>query len=549
MGVVYEAEHVELGRRVALKTLLPEDVDNEVALSRFFQEARSAASIGHPGIVETFDLGQDDEGVVFIAMEMLWGEELGSRIKAEQPLDQAFVIRAGCELADAVAAAHARGIVHRDLKPQNVFLASKGRQRDIVKVLDFGLAKLTESDGTRDSITRSGEIFGTPLYMAPEQLRDAKDVDLRTDVYAIGVILYEALAGVPPFTAETFSEIVLKVACDPPAPLTDFRSDLDPALIAIVDRALAKDRDERFRSTDELRDDLEALLPSSDAPRTPRSAPPRPVAVDPQIQTLPGQGAAEDFGEPEPEATPPPAEPSTDEASPPPAASDGTEPPSDRPISDLDLAEINALSPTQSRQPMLPPSGDEPKPRRRRRLVFGGVIVLLVGISIAVISLVMDRGEGDGGRVGPEAASVNPVDPPAPEPVQPETIQLAIEATPRETLLFIDDAAVESTPFRGRFARDGLSHRLRAEAEGFETWGQVVVFDRDHALDIELQPLPRPDGAAGEPSTQDQPTGRRLEPRSTSGPSGASGRERHDRPTKNDRGETPFSEDEDPWED
>ena len=258
-GAVYEAEHVTLKRLVALKVLLPALAGNAEVVQRFMREARSAASIGHPGIVEVFDLGSD-EGVAFLAMEKLEGEELFDRIQREHPLAPNLVARIGMDLADAIATAHEHGIIHRDLKPQNVFLARKGRRRDIVKVLDFGIAKLAEAERADTPLTRTGQIFGTPLYMSPEQLRAAKDLDGRADVYAIGAILYESLAGHPPFSAETYSELVLKVATEEPPPLASLRSDVPPALIAIVQRAMHKDRDQRTESAKALADALEAFL-------------------------------------------------------------------------------------------------------------------------------------------------------------------------------------------------------------------------------------------------------------------------------------------------
>ena len=258
VGSVYEAEHIELRRRVALKVLRRMFFKDERMLARFLQEARTAASVNHPGVVQVFDLGQDDEGVVFIAMEMLEGEELNARIRREHPLPVEFVVRVGCDLADAVAAAHARGIVHRDLKPQNVFLANAGRHRDIVKVLDFGLAKINEP--TQAALTQTGEVFGSPYYMAPEQLRNSKDVDQRTDVYSLGVILYEALAGTPPFKAEKLYDLVLKIATEQPRPLQDVRPDTPDKLIEVIQLAMTKGRDGRFATVREMLDELERVL-------------------------------------------------------------------------------------------------------------------------------------------------------------------------------------------------------------------------------------------------------------------------------------------------
>lgn len=255
VGAVYEAEHIDLRRRVALKVLLQKFFENDRMLARFMQEARSAAAIRHPGIVEIFDLGTD-ENITFIVMELLEGEELIARVKRDNPLPLPFVLQVGCDLADAVSAAHDQGVIHRDLKPHNVFLARQGRYRDVVKVLDFGLAK--DVGGRVDSpLTRTTDVFGTPVYMSPEQLRNAKHVDHRADIYALGVIIYEALAGEPPFVASNLTDLVLKIALEDPPPLEARRRDVPPELARIIERALSKKRTKRQQSAHELLGELE----------------------------------------------------------------------------------------------------------------------------------------------------------------------------------------------------------------------------------------------------------------------------------------------------
>jgi len=277
MGAVYEAEHTALGRVVALKVLVPALAQDAEAVARFEREARSAAAIGHPGIVEVFDLGVD-EGRAFLVMERLEGEELAVRIRREGAQSAAWVARLGRDLSDAVASAHDRGIVHRDLKPQNVFLVNAGRRRDVVKVLDFGIAKLKEADRADAPVTKTGAIYGTPLYMPPEQLRGERDLDGRSDVWAIGAVLHEALAGRPPFLAESLPELVLRITTEPPPDLE--RGDVPASLRAVVSRALSKRREERFASAHALADALHDVVVeigaegSSDAwTRTPAAGP------------------------------------------------------------------------------------------------------------------------------------------------------------------------------------------------------------------------------------------------------------------------------------
>ena len=267
-GVVYEAEHVELGRKVALKVLRSDAVEDPRVAERFVQEARTAAAIGHPNIVEVFDLGVSEQGA-FIAMERLEGEELGKRIRSRGPLDEALVARVGAQIADALAAAHEHGVIHRDIKPANVFLTTRGRERDVAKVLDFGIAKLVHATGER---TRTGEIVGTVRFMAPEQLKSAKRVDGRADLYALGAVLYYALTGVHAHEAETYPELVLSIVTDAPRPLRELRPDVSDAMAALVEQAMEKDPDGRAASARELADRLHAIA----AGEAPASEPPLP---------------------------------------------------------------------------------------------------------------------------------------------------------------------------------------------------------------------------------------------------------------------------------
>jgi serine/threonine-protein kinase len=268
MGVVYAAEHIELGKTIALKMLLPAYSENAEVVARFLREARSAAAVGHPGIVEVFDLGRDGNHA-FLAMELLEGEELHDRIVRARPLAPGWVARVGVEICEAMGAAHARGVIHRDLKPQNVFLVRRPGDVETVKVLDFGIAKLVDSDQPGSALTKTGQIFGTPLYMSLEQMSGNKTVDARTDVYAIGAMLYEALSGDPPFAAESFMALVLMVTTQEPKPLDSLRSDLPPGLAGIVTRAMAKHVDDRFASADEL---AAALRPFADASARPSAS-------------------------------------------------------------------------------------------------------------------------------------------------------------------------------------------------------------------------------------------------------------------------------------
>jgi serine/threonine protein kinase len=251
MGEVYIAYDQELERQIAIKTLPLTQSDSEQLKERFQLQARAAARIGHPGIVETYDRGTEGD-LPFVVMERLEGQNLRDRIRECHPLDMGFIVRVGIELTRAVRAAHKKGVIHRDLKPSNVFLAVSGDQSDVVKVLDFGVAKVFNAK----VLTQTGQVIGTPTYMAPEQLQNSKQVDGRADIYSIGCILYEMLTGRPPFEAASGIELVMKVKNDRPEPVARLRNDVPAPLIAVVERAMSKDHRQRFPNAALLADAL-----------------------------------------------------------------------------------------------------------------------------------------------------------------------------------------------------------------------------------------------------------------------------------------------------
>jgi serine/threonine protein kinase len=252
MGRVYEAEHVEIGKRVALKVLHPVYTRTPEVVERFRREARAASRIGHPNIVDVTDSGTTADGSVYFVMEYLEGVELASVIAEQGALDIGRALAIASQICRAVAAAHAQGIIHRDLKPENVFLIAREGNADFVKVLDFGIAKTAELEEARDrKLTHPGMAMGTPEYMAPEQAA-GKPYDHRIDVYSTGAILYEMLTGVPPFDGENFMEILTKKATQTPQAPGALRSDLPPEIERIVMHALASDPAERPPSMEAL---------------------------------------------------------------------------------------------------------------------------------------------------------------------------------------------------------------------------------------------------------------------------------------------------------
>jgi serine/threonine protein kinase len=262
MGVVVAATHMTLRQKVALKFLLPSAAQHPETKERFLREARAAVKLKSEHVAKVVDVGTLEDGAPYMVMEYLDGATLGQVVRAQgaQPIADAvgYVLQA-CE---AVAEAHAAGIVHRDLKPENLFLTRRVDGQPLVKVLDFGIAKNVGADAPL-SLTRTSTIIGSPLYMPPEQLRSAKAADARSDIWALGAVLFELLTGRVPFTAESFSELCLKVAQDvAPAPST-LRREVPPGLDAAVLRCLEKDVAKRFQNVGELAEALAAFAPES----------------------------------------------------------------------------------------------------------------------------------------------------------------------------------------------------------------------------------------------------------------------------------------------
>jgi hypothetical protein len=264
MGVVVAAHHVQLAQRVALKFLLPEACANGEAVARFLREARAAVQIQSEHVARVSDVGQLENGSPYMVMEFLQGSDLGATLAERGPLPIPEALDYLLQAMEAVAEAHSIGIVHRDLKPANLFLTRRRDGSPLVKVLDFGISKATQGEGGL-SLTTTSAVMGSPLYMSPEQVRSAKDVDARADIWALGVILQELLVGAPPFLADTASALFAAIIADPPVPLRTRRPDAPPALEAVLARCLEKDRSRRYSNVAELAAALEPFAPASSA--------------------------------------------------------------------------------------------------------------------------------------------------------------------------------------------------------------------------------------------------------------------------------------------
>ena len=300
MGVVYEAEDTVRQRRVAVKSLHAHLANDEDIEARFRREAHAIGAIAHPNVIEVYDSGSLPGGRHFLVLELLEGRDLSRALRERGPMPVGAVARILAGIAEGLAVAHDRGIVHRDLKPENVFLLDETAGRERIKVMDFGVARFAGSPV--DARTRTGTTVGTPNYMAPEQAQGRKEIDLRADVYALGVLGFRMLTGHHPFDDDSYPMLVVKICTEPPPPISTWRRDVPEELEILLDRMMSKAAIDRPGTMRDVRESLQPFLAMDRAPAL-TDAPPPSRELPAVLDSAPRPGALSGHDKTQPATT------------------------------------------------------------------------------------------------------------------------------------------------------------------------------------------------------------------------------------------------------
>ncbi len=496
MGAVYEARHVHLNKRFAVKVLNTRYAEDENVFTRFKREALIASSLGHPAIVQVVDFYFLEDGRPCMVMEYLEGRDLGKELKAQGRLQPAEVSLLVEQVAGALQAVHAREIVHRDMKPGNIYLTDQPGGERQVKVLDFGISKFKIPGEDFDTLTTNHQVMGTPSYMSPEQaLGEVGDVDWRTDIFALGTITYAALSGKLPFTAPSLQGVLVKIQSMEPRPVTTLVPGLSERVDHVLRRAMAKDKVDRYQQAGTFAADLRAALQEESGAVTTEMpvAKELPAASDePQVSltshaatgpnvnatsVVPVEELLEESGATGPSL---PA-PSVEDEPPPEVGADTT----------LSAAageqETDHAGITRSWRPLL-------------LGVMAGAALLVLVVGAAYFAL---RGPGTADEAvaassplaplaaakkapasEPRTALAPKVQEPLPAP-RPETISLTLRITPSTAEVYLDGEPRTGSPIR--LARTNQPLALRVLAPGYKAHEQVLLADQDRTLEIILQ--------------------------------------------------------------
>ena len=437
MGAVYLAQHKLINRKLAVKFLHPQYADNEEVVTRFQREAQSAARIGHENIIEITDMGTADDGAPYIVMEFLEGDDVKGVLETDGVMPVPRAANIMVQALSALQAAHDVGIIHRDLKPENIYLVRKSSNPDYVKLLDFGISKFKEleTDGQK-ALTQTGTVLGTPHYMSPEQARGEQNLTPRSDIYAMGIILYQMLTGHLPFDAPNYNALLIKILTeDPPLPET-LNPDLPEDIVETIKIAMARDVDERFETCEEFK---AALLPY-----------------------VPGMADATGS-------------------------------------MDLALASRTAIQKARTaagtRTPLEMTQSGISQRKSKLPLILGAAAAAVLAVVVGVVAAVTG-GKKPEKPVQPAPAVPAVAEPVKEEPrEEPEgakeekaadQVEPPVSAAPENATITIDGTRV-SNPFSGYFKMSKLNHPIIVTADGYKKYSEMVVFDEDKTLTYELE--------------------------------------------------------------
>jgi serine/threonine protein kinase len=452
MGTVYRAEHHLIGKAAAVKVLRPELSRQPEVVQRFFNEARAASAIRHPGIIEVYDFGHLPDGRAYIVMELLQGETLAARLERCGRLSELSAAMIGRGISVALAAAHGLGIVHRDLKPDNIFLVPDPElpTGERCKVLDFGIAKLDTGDLTSVRNTRTGTCIGTPLYMSPEQARGLADLDHRSDLYSLGCMLHEMVTGEPPFMADGAAEILALHLYGEIVPIVERVPEISPAFAAVIEALLAKRPDDRLQTATEVVDALSHALPELSERLSSVVVVPGGVVTLDQI------------------VVPTPRTPRRARGSSPPPV----------PTTLGSSAGTPAVSLRPSRMPAL---------------VFGSALLA----AAAAVGLIAARPVSmeEMVPVAPlvvEATTAPIARLPAEPPPSSVEVVVTLSIDPTDAVVTVDGGALVAEDGELRLLRSEREHRLDVAAPGYLPRTLTVRADRDQVIALTLAPIPKP---------------------------------------------------------
>jgi serine/threonine-protein kinase len=428
MGCVVAATELRSGQPAALKLMLPQFVQSQEFAGRFLREARAAAALSSPHVVRVYEVAQLPDGALFMVMELLHGQDLAKVLARRGPLPIAEAVGFVLQALDAVAEAHARGFVHRDLKPSNLFLAEQPGGAPIVKVLDFGISKAIglDASGQGEGLTATDSSLGSPQYMSPEQLRSAKKVDHRADIWSLGVILHKLLTGTLAFEADSVGAHLAMILADPPTPLRRRRPDAPPELEQVVLRCLQRDLSQRYQNAGQL---AQGLLPFA------------PPGYRPLVERIV-------------------------------AISGNAPPPREAPAGDLPTNPAVAVSPPQS-------SGTAV------RVV--GALLFATLVALGAVAALLLRPAMPVAAVAPPASSppAPATAPPSASAVaETATVRITIEVEPAEATLELDGAPLEGRTVT--LPRGGETHTLVARAPGFAPETRELRAEANAAVPIVL---------------------------------------------------------------